>query len=100
MKIWNIVKNHLDPIVAIVGVMLLAVFVVLLMHVTTGCITTEQRAEIREKIVQLIETDGQAAAIRYIDELVADGRLGAANAADIKTAIPEGIERVKEVLSE
>lgn len=78
--------------------LLLIVFAMTMMYATTGCITTETGAEIREKIVQLIETDGQAAAIRYIDDLVAEGRLGAANAAQIKEAIPQGIERIKEIM--
>lgn len=98
MKIWSIVKNHGEAIGAVVVVLLLIVFAMTMMYATTGCITTETRAEIREKIVELIENDGQAAAIRYIDDLVADGRLGAENAADIKAAIPQGIERVKEIM--
>ena len=41
---------------------------------------------------------GQDAAVQYIDKLVEDGRLGATNAEDIKAVIPQGIEKVKELM--
>ena len=65
-----------------------------------GCawFSDEKREEIKDKIVELIETKGQDAALEYIDKLVEDGRLGATNAEDIKAAIPQGIEKVKEIL--
>lgn len=100
MKFLNTVKNHGEAIGAVVVVILMIFFVIAIASATSGCITDEQRAEIKEKIVELIENDGKDAAIQYIDELVADGRLGAANAADIKAAIPHGIEKVKEIMED
>lgn len=100
MKFLNTVKNHGEAIGAVIAVILLIAFALAIVSATGGCtwFTDEQRAEIKEKIVELIENDGQAAAIKYIDELVADGRLGAANAEQIKEAIPQGIEKVKELM--
>ena len=100
MKILNVLKNHGELIGAVVAMILLIAFALAVVAATGGCLwfTDEQRAEIKEKIVELIENDGQAAAIKYIDELVADGRLGATNAEDIKAAIPQGIEKVKEIM--
>ena len=91
--IW---KNHLGFIFAPLCVFGFMLGIALIF----GCVSDEQRAEIREKIVELIENDGKDAAIQYIDKLVEDGRLGAANAADIKAAIPQGIEKVKEIMED
>ena len=38
--------------------------------------------------------------IEYIDKLVAEGKLGTANAEKIKAAIPLGIDRLREVMGE
>ena len=38
--------------------------------------------------------------IEYIDKLVAEGKLGTANAEKIKEAIPLGIEKLKELMGE
>ena len=51
-------------------------------------------------ILEYLENDGQARAIEYIDQLVADGKLGAANAEKLKAAIPLGIEKLREVMGE
>ena len=89
--IW---KNHLGFIFAP-----LCVFGFMLgIALSFGCFSAEKKAEIRDKIVEMIETNGQDAAIQYIDKLVEDGRLGATNAEDIKAAIPQGIEKVKEIM--
>ena len=85
------VKSVIETICVIVVLAMLAVAI-------CGCIGDEQRAEINAKIVELIETSGQEAAVQYIDKLVEDGRLGATNAEDIKAAIPQGIEKVKEIM--
>lgn len=100
MKILNVIKNHGEAIGAVIAVILLIAFAFAIISATGGCLwfTDEQRAEIRDKIVELIETDGKDAAIQYIDKLVEDGRLGATNAEDIKAAIPQGIEKVKEIM--
>lgn len=69
-----------------------------------GCLSNNQAEEIRDAahtaILEYVETQGQAAAVEYIDQLVADGKLGAANAEKIKAAIPLGIEKLREVMGE
>ena len=69
-----------------------------------GCLSDEQTEELKNAahsvILEYVETQGQAAAVEYIDQLVDEGRLGAANAEKIKAAIPQGIEKLKEVMGE
>lgn len=69
-----------------------------------GCLSDDQREELRDAahtaILEYVETQGQEKALEYIDQLVADGKLGAANAEKIKAAIPLGIEKLKEVMGE
>lgn len=69
-----------------------------------GCLSNEQKDELKytahSTILEYVETQGQAAAVEYIDQLVAEGRLGAANAEKIKAAIPLGIEKLREVMGE
>ena len=69
-----------------------------------GCLSDEQTEELRNAahtaILEYVETQGQEAAVEYIDQLVADGKLVAANAAKIKAAIPLGIEKIREVMGE
>lgn len=69
-----------------------------------GCLSNNQAEEIRDAahtaILEYVETQGQTAAVEYIDQLVADGKLGAANAEKLKEAIPQGIEKLKEVMGE
>ena len=96
-RIAAIVGPHSDAICAAAAVILLLLFSLALASATSGCVSEERRAEIAEQVVRLIETEGQDAAIRYLDQLVADGRLGAANAEDLKTMIPQGIEKIKEI---
>ena len=83
---------------------IVALFTVMLIVTLAGCLSAEQRLEIRDSahtaILEYVETRGQAAAVEYIDQLVDEGRLGAANAEKIKTAIPEGIDRLREVMGE
>ena len=103
-EIWHrialVAGPHSDAIAALVCVILLLFFALALASSTSGCVNQEHRAEIVEAVVRLIETEGQDAAIRYLDQLVADGRLGSANAEDIKTVIPQGIEKLKEIVEE
>ena len=69
-----------------------------------GCLSDEQTEELKNAahsaILEYVETQGQEKALEYIDQLVADGKLGAANAEKIKAAIPLGIEKLKEVMGE
>ena len=69
-----------------------------------GCLSDDQREELRDAahqaIIEYVETQGQEKAIEYIDQLVAEGKLGAANAEKIKAAIPAGIDKLKEVMNE
>lgn len=65
----------------------------------TGCSTLwDSRAEIRDAVVDYLARYGQARAEEYVDSLVADGKLSASDAANVKAAIPRGIDEVKEVL--
>ena len=67
--------------------------------VMTGCSTLwDSRAEIRDAVVDYLARYGQARAEAYVDQMVADGKLSASDAANLKAAIPKGIEEVKEVL--
>ena len=83
---------------------IVALCTVMLIVTLAGCLSAEQRLEIRDSahtaILEYVETQGQAAAVEYIDQLVAEGRLGAANAEKIKEAIPLGIEKLREVMGE
>lgn len=76
----------------------------LLLMTTAGCLSDDQREELRDAahaaILEYVETQGQEKALEYIDQLVADGKLGAANAEKIKAAIPLGIEKLHEVMGE
>lgn len=69
-----------------------------------GCLSDEQTEELKNAahsaILEYVETQGQEKAIEYIDQLVADGKLGAANAEKIKAAIPLGIDKLREVMGE
>lgn len=69
-----------------------------------GCLSDEQTEELKNAahsaILEYVETQGQEKALEFIDQLVADGKLGAANAAKIKAAIPAGIDRLREVMGE
>lgn len=69
-----------------------------------GCLSDEQTEELKDAahtaILEYVETQGQEKALEFIDQLVADGKLGAANAEKIKAAIPAGIEKLREVMGE
>lgn len=69
-----------------------------------GCLSDEQTEELKNAahsaILEYVENQGQEKALEYIDKLVAEGKLGTANAEKIKAAIPAGIDRLREVMGE
>lgn len=69
-----------------------------------GCLSAEQTEELKDAahsaILEYVENQGQEKALEYIDKLVAEGKLGTANAEKIKAAIPLGIDRLREVMGE
>ena len=70
----------------------------------TGCLSEDKKQALKDKahtvILEYIQNDGKDKAIAYIDKLVAEGKLGAANAEKLKNAIPQGTEKLKEVMGE
>ena len=83
---------------------IVALCTVMLIVTLAGCLSAEQRLEIRDSahtaILEYVENQGTAELTEYIDQLVADGKLGSANAEKLKEAIPQGIEKLKEVMGE
>ena len=81
-----------------------AILAIAIAVAAAGCLNAEQKEELKDAahsaILEYVETRGQVAAVEYIDQLVADGKLGAANAEKIKAAIPLGIEKLREVMGE
>lgn len=81
-----------------------AILAIAIAVAAAGCLNAEQKEELKnsahQAILEYVETQGQEKAIEYIDQLVADGKLGAANAEKIKEAIPLGIEKLKELMGE
>ena len=69
-----------------------------------GCLSNEQTEELRNAahsaILEYVENQGQEKALELVDQLVAEGKLGAAKAEKIKEAIPAGIDNLKEVMGE
>lgn len=70
----------------------------------TGCFNEDQKVALKDAahqaILNYLQTDGQEKAVAYIDKLVAEGKLGSANAEKIKAAIPLGIEELRRVMRE
>lgn len=81
-----------------------AILAIAIAVAAAGCLSNEQKEELKnsahQAIIEYVETQGQEKAIEYIDQLVADGKLGAANAEKIKEAIPAGIDRLRELMGE
>lgn len=81
-----------------------ALCTIALLVTLAGCFSEEQTIELRnaahQAIIEYVENQGQEKALEYIDQLVADGKLGSANAEKIKGAIPIGIEKLREVMEE
>lgn len=69
-----------------------------------GCLSDEQTEELKDAahtaILEYVEMQGQEKALELVDQLVAEGKLGAANAEKIKAAIPLGIDHLREVMGE
>ena len=82
---------------AILGILALMGLALLL---ATGCDRQEIRDTAHTAILEYVENQGQEAAIKYIDQLVEEGKLGAANAEKLKAAIPRGIDKLREVMGE
>ena len=68
------------------------------------CLSNEQTEELRNvahsAILEYVENQGQEKALELVDQLVAEDKLGAANAEKIKAAIPLGIDRLREVMGD
>ena len=81
-----------------------AILAITIAVTAAGCLNSEQKEELKnaahQAIIEYVETQGQERALEFIDQLVADGKLGAANAERIKAAIPAGIDRLREVMGE
>ena len=81
-----------------------AILAIAIAVTAAGCLNAEQKEELKnaahQTIIEYVENEGQARAIEYIDQLVEEGKLGAANAEKIKEAIPAGIDRLREVMGE
>ena len=81
-----------------------AILTIAIAVTAAGCLNSEQKEELKnaahQAIIEYVETEGKEKAIEYIDQLVAEGKLGSANAEKIKEAIPLGIEKLKEVMGE
>ena len=81
-----------------------AILAIAIAVTAAGCLNSEQKEELKnaahQAIIEYVETQGQERALEFIDQLVADGKLGAANAERIKEAIPAGIDRLREVMGE
>lgn len=81
-----------------------AILAIAIAVTAAGCLNAEQTEELKNAahsaILEYVETQGQEKAVEFIDQLVADGKLGSANAEKIKAAIPAGIDRLREVMGE
>lgn len=81
-----------------------AICSVALLVTLAGCLSDEQTEELKDAahsaILEYVETQGQEKALELVDQLVAEGKLGAANAEKIKAAIPLGIDRLREVMGD
>lgn len=81
-----------------------AILAIAIAVTAAGCLNAEQKEELKnaahQAIIEYVENRGQEAAVEYIDQLVEEGKLGSANAAKIKAAIPLGIEKLRELMGE
>ena len=81
-----------------------AILAITIAVTAAGCLNAEQKEELKnaahQAIIEYVENEGKEKAIEYIDQLVAEGKLGSANAEKLKEAIPQGIEKLKEVMGE
>ena len=67
-----------------------AILAIAIAVTAAGCLNSEQKEELKNAahtaILEYVETEGKEKAIEYIDQLVADGKLGAGNAEKLKEA--------------
>ena len=81
-----------------------AILAIAIAVAAAGCLNAEQKEELKNAahsaILEYVENQGQEKALELVDQLVAEGKLGAANAEKIKAAIPLGIDRLREVMGE
>lgn len=68
-----------------------------------GCRISEEKkdeikAKVQEAIIKIIEEKGQETALAHVDQLLEEGKIGKVTAEKIKKAIPEGVEKIKEIL--
>lgn len=74
---------------------------VALIIVMTGCaFLADHREDIATIIMEYAATEGTDAAEEYIDSLVLSGKLNYTIATKVKKAIPEGIEKLNEILKD
>ena len=70
-----------------------------LMALLAGCgVFSGDTESIKAAILEYAEGSGKEKAIGYLDQLVADGKLGSANAEKLKAALDDGIDKLKEEL--
>lgn len=76
---------------------LLAVIAGITLFVTSGCaILEDHKDQIHSAVVELVQTKGADAAYQYLDKLEEQGRIGSANAQDLRKLIPQIIEKLKQ----
>ena len=79
--------------------MILALGMTMLLAMTgCGIFNSANSDTIKSAILEYAEGSGQDKAAGYIDQLVADGKLGSANAEKLKSALNDGIDKLKEEL--
>lgn len=65
--------------------------------IVTGCeYLQDHKEKIHEEIIKYAESNGHEAAIAYVDQKVSEGKISKEKGDAIKTAIPLGIDKLKE----
>ena len=87
-----------DKVLASWYLILVLACVTAIVLTSAGCsmFTMEQKKDAQELVMVYLETYGQDKVIEYIDNLVAEGRMGYKTAEDIKAMIPELLERIRQ----
>lgn len=82
----------------------LSALVITMLAAGCGFFDDAKKQEIKDAvhsaIIEFVETKGQKEVYEYIDKLVEEGKLGSSNAERLKAAVPQGIEKLKEVMGE
>lgn len=83
-----------------IGVMIgTVVLVCLLTFLISGCALLEDNKEtIKEQIIVYLQNQAIESAQDYVDGLVADGKLSPEQREELMSAIPHGVEKVREAL--